>query len=209
MKILPIEVLELHYPLIVRRHEIREDSMGAGRTRGGPGLHFETEVRGTGQVDVYGFGDGIMNPPFGVHGGLPGDGGALYRNEADGSRTFFSAISYLRVKEGQSWVSASSGGGGYGDPLERDPQRVLTDVRDGYTSRDAAERVYGVVLAAAGRSVDDEATAALRAQLDGSRPLAVIDPDRPDGGTYQAALMRPQDTYVLNPHPTADADFTL
>jgi N-methylhydantoinase B len=209
MKILPIEVLELHYPLIVRRHEIREDSMGAGRTRGGPGLHFETEVRGTGQVDVYGFGDGIMNPPFGAYGGLPGDGGALYRNEPDGSRTFFSAISYFRVKEGQSWVSASSGGGGYGDPLERAPELVRADVRDGYTSRDAAERLYGVVLDAEGGAVDAAATAARRAEPAGRRSIAVIDPESADAGTYQSTLMGSRDTYVLNPHPPADADFTL
>jgi N-methylhydantoinase B len=206
MKILPIEVLELHYPLVVRRHEIRTDSMGAGRTRGGPGLHFEVEVRGTGQVDVYGFGDGIANPPFGVLGGTPGDGGALYRLNADGTRTFYTAITYIRVREGERWVSASSGGGGYRDPFERDAERVLADVRDGYVSVAAAEALYGVVLADGGRAVDRPATERLRSR---ARKTATVTPMEPGAGTYQALIMRPEDSFELNPHPTPDADFTL
>jgi N-methylhydantoinase B len=210
MKILPIEVLELHYPLVVRRHEIRADSMGAGRTRGGPGLHFEVEVRGTGQVDVYGFGDGIANPPFGIYGGTAGDGGALYRVEPDGTRTFFSAISYFRVSEGERWVSASSGGGGYGDPLARDPERVLADVRDGYVSAEAAAELYGIALAPDRRALDRTATERRRAELGGAAAEpATVTPLEPATGTYQALIMGAEDSFELNPHPPMNADFTL
>jgi N-methylhydantoinase B len=180
--------------------------MGAGRTRGGPGLHFEVEVLGTGQVDVYGFGDGIANPPFGIYGGTPGDGGALYRINPDGTRTFSSAITYLRVREGERWVSASSGGGGYGDPLDRDADRVLADIRDGYVSVAAAEELYGVALEAGGRSVDRTATAQRRTRERSTVPLTPIEPG---AGTYQALIMRPEDTFELNPHPAMDADITL
>ena len=155
---MPIEVLEMTYPLFVHTQEVRVDSMGAGKTRGGPGLTFRVEPRGTGQVDNYPYGDGMFNPPFGVYGGQPGDGGALYRNNADGTRTFFSMISYFRVREGESWVAESTGGGGYGDPLERDAERVRTDVRNGFVSFESAHRDYGVVLDHATLEIDVAAT---------------------------------------------------
>jgi N-methylhydantoinase B len=209
LSFVPNEVMELHYPVLVRRHEVRTDSMGAGRTRGGPGLTFHVESRG-GQVDNYGYGDGMANPPHGLFGGRPGDGGALYRINADGAQTFFSMICYFRVRDGESWVALSTGGGGYGDPLERDPARVQTDVRHGFVSLGAARREYGVVLHAQTLEIDHAATAALRTRLAAERgdPAPIV-PTEPATGTYFRALMGPDDTYELNPQPSQDADFTL
>jgi N-methylhydantoinase B len=209
LKFIPIEILELHYPLLVHTHEVRVDSLGAGRTRGGPGLTFHVEPRGTGRVDNYGYGEGISNPPHGLYGGQPGDGGALYRINADGTRTFFSAICYFRVSEGESWVAASTGGGGYGDPLEREPERVRIDVRDGFVSLESAKRDYGVVLDPDTLEIDRNATEALRSRLAPSRVTATIVPTEPDAGTYTKALMREGDSFELDPHPPVDADFTL
>lgn len=205
MKILPIELIELHFPIVVSRHEIRTDSMGAGRTRGGPGLHFEAQVRGTGQVDFYGYGDGLLNPPFGVFGGTPGDGGEIYRRNADGSRSFFSAMSYIRINEGETWVAASSGGGGYGDPFERDAELVAADVRDGYVSRAAAGELYGVHLGDDG-AVDAEATTRARAQ---ARELAHLTPTGPDASGYPARVLAPGDRFEFDALPPLEADFTL
>lgn len=120
--------------------------MGAGRTRGGPGPSFVLTPRDTGQIDNYGYGDGIQNPPHGLFGGKPGDGGALYRQNEDGTKRVFSAFAYFRVHEGETWCAMSTGGGGYGDPLERGPDRVRIDVRDGFVSLRSAEEDYGVVI---------------------------------------------------------------
>jgi N-methylhydantoinase B len=208
LSFVPIEVLELHYPVLVRRHELRTDSMGAGRTRGGPGVTFHVEPRGTGQIDNYPYGDGMSNPPFGLFGGLPGDGGALYRTNADGTRTFFSMIGYYRVREGEAWVALATGGGGYGDPFERDPEKVVRDVRDGLVSREAAERDYGVVLTDGGVAVDVAATAQRRGAGRRDR-LPTIQPLTPDAGAFHRGLMRPGDGFELNAHPPTDADLTL
>ena len=209
LKFASTEVVELHYPLVVREHQIRTDSMGAGETRGGPGLTFHVAPMGTGQVDNYGYGDGMTNPPFGVYGGTPGDGGALYRINRDGSRTFFSMICYFRVSEGEAWVGESSGGGGYGNPLDRDPERVQVDVRDRFVSVEAAARLYGVVVDPDTIALDGQATAKLRDELRKTQRIEVVVPDGPDAGTYYKSLMADGDTFELDPHPPLDADFTL
>src|SRR5262249_25140786 len=209
LKFVPIEVLELHYPLLVLEHRVRTDSMGAGRTRGGPGLIFHLTPLGKGQVDTSAAGHGMPPPPFGVYGGKPGDGGALYRVNRDGSRTFFSGIGYFRVHEGESWVATSTGGGGYGDPLERDPELVRIDGRDGFVSLRSARDDYGVGLDRVTLELDLTATEVLRRELASARQPALIVPDRPDAATYWSSLMRAEDRYELNPQPPMDADLTL
>jgi N-methylhydantoinase B len=209
LKFVPVEVLEMTYPLVVHEQEVRIDSMGAGRTRGGPGLTFHVEPRGTGQVDNYPYGDGMFNPPFGLFGGQPGDGGALYRLNADGTRTFFSMISYFRVREGESWIGESTGGGGYGSPLERDPERVREDVRNGFVSPQSAELDYGVVLDRDARHVDERATAELRGRLATTSVAETVVPTEVDAGTYYRRSMREGDSFELDPHPPLDADHTL
>jgi N-methylhydantoinase B len=209
LKFLPVEILELHYPLLVHKQEVRIDSMGAGCTRGGPGLTFHVEPRGTPQVDNYPYGDGMFNPPFGVYGGRAGDGGALYRENGDGSRTFFSMISYFRVKEGEAWFALSSGGGGYGDPLTRAPELVREDVRNGFVSIEAAKRDYGVVLHPGTLELDADATASLRESVLAERQTEVVIPTTPNAGTFYKTLMRDGDRFELDPHPPLDADFTL
>jgi N-methylhydantoinase B len=175
LSFVPIEILELHYPVVARCHELRIDSMGAGRTRGGPGLTFHVEPRGTGQIDQYPYGDGMANPPFGLFGGRPGGGGALYRIEQDGSRTFYSMIGYFRVKADESWVQLSTGGGGYGDPFERQPDRVALDVKNGLVSVECAISQYGVAVDPETGEVDLTRTQSLRAKGSG-RTSIVIDP---------------------------------
>ena len=142
-------------------------------------------------------------------GGRPGDGGALFRENSDGSRTFFTMISYFRVKEGESWFALSSGGGGYGDPLTRSPELVCDDVRNGYVSAEAAERDYGLVLDPTTFEVDAAATLALRARLAGERQTQVVVPTTADAGTFYKGLMRKGDRFEVDPHPPLDADFTL
>lgn len=209
LKVIPIEVMELHYPLMALQHEVRIDSMGAGTTRGGPGVIWRVTPVGTGQVDNYAYGDGMLNPPFGVLGGRPGDGGALYRVNKDGTRTFFSMIGYFRVCEGEAWVSLSTGGGGYGSPLERDPERVRDDVRDGFISLRSANAEYGVVLESVTLHVDDDATASLRKALRRDQSSQLIAPTTPGAGNYYQQLLQPGDHFELDPRPSIEAAWTL
>jgi len=202
-------LMELHHPLLALRQEIRTDSMGAGATRGGPGITWQVTPRGTGQVDNYAYGDGMFNPPFGLLGGRPGDGGALYRINKDGTRTFFSMIAYFRVREGESWTALSTGGGGYGDPLERNPELVRIDVRDEIISVRAARADYGVVIDPATLEVDYAATEELHKELTKSRESILIVPSTADFATFYKELMRSGDNFELNPRPSTDSNWTL
>ena len=208
LKFAPIEIIELHYPLLVEEYQVRTDSMGAGRYRGGPGLSFRLTPVGT-RIDNYGYGDGMFNPPFGVYGGEPGDGGALYRVNRDGTKTLFNALAYFRVEEGETWAAISSGGGGYGDPLDREAELVQRDVRDEFITIAVARDVYGVVLDDASLEIDAEATQSRRAELRQQRTVEVVTPTQPSAATYYQSLAGPGDTIEIDPHPAEDAAATL
>ncbi len=205
----PVEIIEMHFPLLVREYQVRIDSMGAGKYSGGPGLNFILTPRGTGQIDNYGYGDGMTNPPFGLYGGLPGDGGALYRENADGTKFVVSALSYFRVSEGELWCAISSGGGGYGKPIERDPIKVAADARDGFISLDTAQNTYGVVLNPTDYALDLNLTLEHRAKLTANRDTEPVNPTHPGAATYYLSLVGPHDRYALNPRPPEDADSML
>jgi N-methylhydantoinase B len=155
-----LETYEQLYPVRFRRQELRCDTAGAGRFRGGAGCDYEVEVFTP--ADYAFRGEGVGAPSsFGSAGGRAGAGGEVTLALADGTQV--QAPKYGVVRHGPATYRAlSPGGGGYGDPLTRAPESVLRDVRDGIVSRDAAERDYGVVVAPDGRSIDGPATAAAR-----------------------------------------------
>ena len=196
VKTQPIEQVELLYPLHVERMEIEPDSMGFGTWIGGPGTRLEVRSC-AGEMECVTFGDGVANPPHGAIGGTAGHGGGAYVEESSGRRRFVSAAGLVCVAEGESWIGVSTGGGGYGDPAERPAALVARDVRDGIVSRDAAERVFGVVLGAElGLAAD--ATAAARAALVSEvRPL--FEPSTPSASTWVERNRRDDDVYLLNP----------
>jgi N-methylhydantoinase B len=105
--------------------------------------------------------DGNINPANGARGGLQGARSAQYVRRADGRLDPAPAIAEVDIAPDEAMVSISCGGGGYGHPHERDPERVAHDVREGWVSRERAETIYGVALTAAG-SVDADRTARLR-----------------------------------------------
>ena len=158
----PIEDIESHLPLRVRRYELRDDVCGAGRWRGGLGSvrEFEYLDDGGGSVE----GEGHRFRPWGFRGGDDGHPSALVLARADGSSAELpSKVPHTVVAAGDRFVCEGPAGGGYGDPLERDAAQVLDDVLDGFISAETAQRDYGVVIAQTGRSVDEAATAAARA----------------------------------------------
>ena len=140
------------------------DSGGAGRFRGGPASETVFGPAGNGMTAYY-FADGAAQPPAGVAGGHPGMGASAAILRADGSRDPIPPLGGSDLAPGEFILGVECGGGGYGNPLERDPASVLSDVLEGWVSREAAESVYGVVLQGESDealAVDVAATAARR-----------------------------------------------
>lgn len=155
----PIEDIESHYPLRVTRYELREDKCGAGEYRGGLGSIRDVMFTTEGRMSLEG--DGHKYPPWGIFDGKEGTPGALLLNPgSDSEADLPSKISDRRTKTGDTFRTISPCGGGYGNPFDRDPQKVLDDVIDGFISRERASD-YGVVITT-DLDIDQEATARLR-----------------------------------------------
>jgi N-methylhydantoinase B len=153
-----------------------------------------------GAVDVITFGDGQLNPPHGVLGGTMGIGGGQYvEHDETGRRRYISSTGYYRVHMDEFRVGVSTGGGGYGNPIDRDVEQVRQDVRDGFVSRALAAEVFGVVLSdERDPVVDHDATAARRAELAKlERPL--VEPMVAAASKWLERDMREGDEYLLNP----------
>ncbi|MFN8215948.1 MAG: hydantoinase B/oxoprolinase family protein [Solirubrobacterales bacterium] len=200
MKIQPIEQLELLYPVRIERCEVDTDSVGFGRWLGGPGNVCAVKPLVDEMVTIT-FGDAASNPPHGAMGGGQGSGGGQYVEDLEtGRRRFVSSSGAFTVDhEREVYVGVSTGGGGWGNPHERDAEQVRLDVRDGIVSREAAAEVFGVVVSADHDPVlDAEATAARRAELAAvERP--VVEPTKPNASPWLARNMRDGDTYDLDP----------
>jgi N-methylhydantoinase B len=166
----PIENMELKGPVIVEERALRPDSGGAGKFRGGLGVRTRIRTLADGRVNVQG-GDGgrLTCPPWGLLGGGSGQTAATLV-KAPGDEDFRRPIDRTPSwPAGTEVLYMTAGGGGWGDPLEREPTRVLRDVREGYVSAEKATELYGVVLTADGQDVDATATSALRARLRAAR----------------------------------------
>jgi N-methylhydantoinase B len=170
----PIEAIEQLYPVRVERTALREDSGGPGRWRGGLGLTRAVRIQAPGtRLSV--LAEKAVLPPFGVCGGFAGahnrfwvlrDGAPIAPSPLPGK------VSAFPIEPGDVLMMESSGGGGFGDPLERDLPLVAADVAEGYVSRDAASAIYGVVWQ--GDAVDAPATARRRAELRAARPRVQV-----------------------------------
>ena len=157
----PIEIHETEFPLRVTRFEVWTDSGGPGRFRGGLGSLREYEVLEDVSVPVdaaKGARRGLA-PPWGVAGGKAARPGNVAVNGVPVPERAIEVI----LKPGDRLTVTMNGGGGYGDPFERDPENVLGDWVDGYVSLEAARTEYGVAIDPASRAIDEAATAALRA----------------------------------------------
>ncbi len=140
-----VEMLERNYPLRFRSLRLLPDSGGAGRTRGGPASEVVYGPTAT-PLRAFYLADFAEHPPQGVLGGLPGMAASASVIDADGAATPTEPVGDSLLAPGQWIRGVESGGGGYGDPLERDPEAVLRDVLEGWVSDRAAHDVYGVVL---------------------------------------------------------------
>jgi N-methylhydantoinase B len=159
----PLEILESLYPVMFTQWALRPDSGGPGRHRGGLGAIYEIEVLAGSGADVFLLGERGKYPPFGVNGGLPAALNRFVWQTGGGETTppLASKITDVRIASGERVRLETPGGGGFGPPAERAPDKVARDVRLGYVSREAARALYKVVVTEAGE-VDGAATAALR-----------------------------------------------
>jgi N-methylhydantoinase B len=160
----PVEILESLYPIMFTQWALRPDSAGPGRHRGGLGAIYEIEALAEGGAEVFLLGERGKYPPFGVNGGKAA---ALNRfiyetDRGEATPPLVSKITDVKIRPGQKVRLETPGGGGFGEPATREPERVVRDVKLGYVSRDSARRDYKVVLRADG-SLDADATAQARA----------------------------------------------
>ncbi|MBV9785779.1 MAG: hydantoinase B/oxoprolinase family protein [Acidisphaera sp.] len=157
VRTMPVEATENVAPVIFWRKDLRADSAGAGRTRGGFGQVMEIGTKGELEFACNAIFDRVANPPKGRDGGQAGAGGQVTLKSGAPLRT----KGFQIIPDGDRLVLSLPGGGGMGDPVARDPALVARDVRDGLVSAQAARSAYKVALAPDG-SVDAAATAQLR-----------------------------------------------
>ena len=163
----PLEDLAMHLPMVCDRYELRDDVMPApGRFRGGLGVVKKQRMLNDGFITHEA--DRHEDPPWGVFGGWDGAGGRLeiYNDSRPGDgRAMPAKFSGLRVEPGDVMAFYGPSGGGYGDPLDRPPGKVLEDVLDGFYTSEAARSTFGVVVDLEAERVDEAATEAARRAL--------------------------------------------
>ncbi|MGF7150410.1 N-methylhydantoinase B [Sphingomonas zeicaulis] len=161
----PNEFLERYFPMVIERYETAPDSGGAGLHRGGNGIHMTYRFLEPGNIAIHD--DRWFVPPWGVNGGKPAQRARKILEKADGTQLMVgNKQEDIPVEAGDQLHFITWGGGGWGDPLERDPALLEKEIRQGLVTAEGA-RAYGVVIADG--VADAAATEALRAKLRNER----------------------------------------
>ncbi|MSP36882.1 MAG: hydantoinase B/oxoprolinase family protein [Deltaproteobacteria bacterium] len=164
----PIEATEAKSPIVIEQRALRQDSGGAGKFRGGLGVAQQTHVRKT--ATIYSRMERTICAPWGLHDGKAALANRVSIIRRDGTKKSFATGKFnpTELAEGDGFLVETAGGGGFWSALEREPEKVLSDVRSGYVSLDAARSEYGVAITQRGRrfELDVETTAVLRRSLD-------------------------------------------
>ncbi len=160
----PVEATEAKSPILIEQRALRQDSGGAGKYRGGLGVAQQTHVRN--QASIYSRMERTICAPWGLHGGKAALANRVSIVRQDGTVKRFPTGKFnpTELAEGDGFLVETAGGGGFWDPLDRPPEKVLADVRSGYVSVEAARRDYGVAITQHGRrfELDGAATVELR-----------------------------------------------
>jgi len=163
-----IEGIELKCPVLVESRALRTDSCGAGKFRGGLGIDMQVRNLVEGKWN-FEHARREHCPPWGLWGGTAGEAGG-YLLRRPGERHFTAMTgAHVAVPIGAAAIVRTGGGGGWGDPLEREPSLVCADVAEGFISPAAARQLYGVAVRS-DFSLDDLATRRLRERLRSARP---------------------------------------
>jgi N-methylhydantoinase B len=157
----PNEFLERYFPLVIERYETVPDSGGVGLHRGGNGIEMVYRFLEPGTIAIHD--DRWFTCPWGVNGGAPGARARKILEKPDGTKTVVgNKVESLVVEAGDQLHFITWGGGGWGDPLKRDPALVAKEITQGLVTV-AGARGYGVVIVDG--AVDEAATAALREEM--------------------------------------------
>jgi N-methylhydantoinase B len=162
-----IEGIELKCPVVVESRELRPDSCGAGKYRGGLGIDMRVKnlVEGKWNFEMP---RRSKRPPWGIRGGTPGEPGG-YLLKLPGEKNFtMRGGSHIPVPVGAQAIVRTGGGGGWGRPSDRPVEVVAMDVAEGFISAAAARKLYGVVVRG-NMTLDEAATARLRKRLKSPR----------------------------------------
>jgi N-methylhydantoinase B len=154
---IPVESVEMNFPLRIARARLWRDSGGAGRFRGGLGLEKVFEATTT-DVMVSHRGERFGSSPWGLEGGASGVRAHAHIVRADGTREALPSKKMIVLHPGDQLWEYIAGGAGYGDPLDRDAAAVFADVLDGKVSPAMALEAFGVALTTDGAAVDDVKT---------------------------------------------------
>jgi N-methylhydantoinase B/oxoprolinase/acetone carboxylase alpha subunit len=165
---IPVESLEMNFPLRIARARLWTGSGGAGRFRGGLGLE-KVYAATTTDVMVSHRGERFASAPWGLEGGAPGTRAHAFIVRKDGTREDLPSKKMIVLHPGDQLWEYIAGGAGYGDPLDRDPAAVLADLLDGKITAGVAAAEHGVVLMPDGTAVDEVKTKESRATLRRSR----------------------------------------
>ena len=157
----PIEAIETVHPIRFLKYELRKDSGGPGRWRGGVGLERSWMLLAP-SATLSVLAERTEIPPWGLYHGKAGAKGEYYIIKPNGRRVKLRSKCTVKIEEGDIFVVRTPGGGGYGDPLERNPELVRRDVLDGLISVKAAEKEYGVVINHVTMEIDWKLTEQLR-----------------------------------------------
>jgi N-methylhydantoinase B len=178
---IPVESVEMSFPLRIRSAGLWTDSGGAGQFRGGLGLAKVFEAT-TADVMVSHRGERFASAPWGLHGGAPGRSAHAFILRKDGTREELPSKKMIVLHPGDQLWEYIAGGAGHGDPLDRDPGLVLADVLDGKVSREAGREVYGVEFTPDSAGVDEVRTKERRETLRRQRgPVGWVFDRGPDG----------------------------
>ncbi|MCG8361469.1 MAG: hydantoinase B/oxoprolinase family protein, partial [Kiloniellales bacterium] len=160
-----VEIVEAMYPILVEERRVAEDSGGPGEWEGAPGIEGVYRPLAEVMTAFYGS-DGDVNPPRGVLGGGDAAPSANWVRDAEGAFTAVSPFGSVTIGADEAVAFRACGGGGYGEPRRRPPERVLRSLQRGWISEARARDVYGVVVKASDDGqdlvVDVAATDALR-----------------------------------------------
>jgi N-methylhydantoinase B len=179
----PNEFLERYFPMVIERYSTEPDSGGAGLHRGGNGIHMTYRFLSPGTISIHD--DRWFVPPWGVNGGEPGKRAQKILERADGTQIIIgNKVEDVEVETDDRLHFITWGGGGWGDPLERDPALVAKEIVQGLVTADGA-KAYGVVIAGDG-AVDVAATEKLRADMRQSRGETKLFDFGPDIETLRA-----------------------
>ncbi len=159
---LPVEALEMEYPLRVLRYGLVPDTGGPGEFRGG--LAIRKDIQALVPLRFSAHSDRHRFSPWGIRGGYPGERGRFLLRSGKKRRFIRSKVSEVLLRTGDVLRAQTAGGGGFGSPLDRDPEHVLADFIHGKLSRGHCRKYYGVVLTSTGK-LDHGATRNLRGKM--------------------------------------------